>query len=115
MQNVVFDFDGVINSYTSGWCGEDNIPDPPVAGIREAIAEIRQKYRVVVVSTRCAAPGGAQAIKEYLDRYGIEVDDIVAVKPQARCYIDDKAICFDGNAAALLGKIDAIKPWHKDN
>ncbi len=112
-QNVVFDFDGVINSYISGWCGIDSIPDPPVPGIKEAIADIRRKYRVVVVSTRCASPGGERAIREYLARYGIEVDDVVAVKPRARCYIDDKAICFDGDAAGLLRKIESIKPWHK--
>ena len=39
---VVFDFDGVIHSYTSGWKGVAEIPDPPVPGIGEAIAELRQ-------------------------------------------------------------------------
>ena len=38
---VVFDFDGVIHSYTSGWKGVANIPDPPVPGIREALADLR--------------------------------------------------------------------------
>lgn len=33
---VVFDFDGVIHSYTSGWKGATEIPDPPVPGVREA-------------------------------------------------------------------------------
>ena len=48
---VVFDFDGVIHSYTSGWKGTTEIPDPPVPGIREAIEHIRLAgYRVVVVS-----------------------------------------------------------------
>ena len=39
-RTVVFDFDGVIHSYTSGWLGETTIPDPPVPGIREALKEI---------------------------------------------------------------------------
>ena len=38
---VVFDFDGVIHSYTSGWKGTTEIPDPPVPGIQEAIEHIR--------------------------------------------------------------------------
>ena len=41
MKTVVFDFDGVVHGYTSGWQGEDTIPDPPVPGIKEAIEEIR--------------------------------------------------------------------------
>lgn len=32
-QTICMDFDGVINSYESGWTGEANIPDPPVPGI----------------------------------------------------------------------------------
>ena len=58
-RTVVFDFDGVIHSYTSGWKGQSVIPDPPVPGIKEAIAEIRDAgYEVVVVSTRCASVQG---------------------------------------------------------
>ena len=34
---VVFDFDGVIHSYKSGWRGPENIPDPVVPGIADAI------------------------------------------------------------------------------
>lgn len=113
-QTVVFDFDGVIHSYTSGWKGHDNIPDPPVPGVQEAIAEIRAAgYEVVVVSTRCKHPRGMAAIAEYLKRHDIEVDDIQTEKPPAIVYIDDRAICFDGNPATLLGKIQTFKPWNK--
>lgn len=113
-QTVVFDFDGVIHSYTSGWKGPAIIPDPPVPGIKEAIAEIRAAgYEVVVVSTRCATLDGLYAIKEYLDRHDIEVDNINMEKPPAIVYIDDRAICFDGNPATLLGKIQTFKPWNK--
>lgn len=36
-QTVVFDFDGVIHSYISGWKESTTIPDPPVPGIAEAM------------------------------------------------------------------------------
>lgn len=112
-KTVVFDFDGVIHSYTSGWKGITNIPDPPVAGIKKAITEIRATgYEVVVVSTRCASLDGLYAVEDYLRLHEIEVDAVQAEKPPATVYIDDRAICFDGNPSTLLGKIQTFKPWH---
>lgn len=113
-KTVVFDFDGVIHSYKSGWQGENIIPDSPVDGIKEAIEKIRKAgYEVIVVSTRCACYEGKVAILEWLKKYGIVVDDVCTEKPPAICYIDDRAICFDGNAKTLLGKIQSFKPWNK--
>ena len=111
---IVFDFDGVIHSYTSGWKGVANIPDPPVPGIREAIAEIRDAgYRVVVVSTRCSERDGLMAIHKFMDENNILVDDISAHKPPALVYIDDRALCFDGHPEMLLNKIQEFKPWYQ--
>lgn len=113
-QTVVFDFDGVIHSYTSGWQGATNIPDPPVDGIREAIQEIRDAgYEVIVVSTRCNTFEGEEAIRMYLRGQNIVVDEIMAHKPPAIVYIDDRAICFDGNSKHLLHKIKNFRPWNK--
>lgn len=104
-KTVVFDFDGVIHSYKSGYQGKSIIPDPPVPGIRESIAEIRDAgYAVVVVSTRCAVPSGMKAIWDWLHQNRIVVDGVMSEKPPAICYIDDRAICFDGNASGLLEK-----------
>ncbi|WP_207857264.1 hypothetical protein [Lucifera butyrica] len=112
-RTVVLDFDGVIHSYSSGFKGVDVIPDPPVPGIKEAIEKIRKQYRVVVVSTRCFEERGLAAIKEWLDRQEIIVDDVVSHKPPAIVYIDDRAITFDGDAGALPDKIKRFKPWYK--
>ncbi len=112
MENVVFDFDGVIHSYSSGWKGATVIPDPPVPGIRETILELSTRYFVVIVSSRCIFPGGAKAIREWLDKYDIQgVEDILPEKPPARCYIDDRAIRFDGNAELLVEQVDKFVPW----
>lgn len=113
MKTVVFDFDGVIHSYKSGFKGLDVIPDTAVSGIKEAIDEIRAAgYKVVVVSTRCREEAGIKAIKAYLSKNSIVVDEITHTKPPAIVYIDDRAICFDGDAAGLLKKIETFKPWY---
>lgn len=113
-KTVVFDFDGVIHSYTSGWKGESVIPDPPVPGIKEAINEIRAAgYEVVVVSTRCASVQGHGAVRAWLLDNGIQVDAVKMEKPPAIAYIDDRAICFDGNSEELLNKISSFEPWYE--
>lgn len=111
IKTVVFDFDGVINSYKSGYTKIDHIPDPPVIGIKEEIQKIRKDYFVVVVSTRCATENGRNAVKAYLKKYDIEVDDIMAEKPPAICYIDDRAICFNGTSNGLLEKVKTFHSW----
>lgn len=109
---VVFDFDGVINSYKSGWQGANIINDEPVTGIREEIEKIRNAgYKVVVVSSRCYQEGGLQAIKYYLAKNNIIVDEVTDEKPPAFVTIDDRAICFKGKAEGLLREINDFTPW----
>lgn len=113
-KTIVFDFDGVIHSYTSGWQGIDVIPDPPVPGIKESIAEIRAAgYEVVVVSARTATVDGIYAIGKWMEKHGIEYDSVSTEKPPALVYIDDRAICFDGKPEKLLNQIQNFKPWYK--
>lgn len=113
-KTIVFDFDGVIHSYKSGWHGVTVITDPPVPGIAKAISEIRSAgYEVVVVSSRCASVDGMTAVARYLADNGIFVDRISDVKPPAIAYVDDRAICFDGKSDELFGKIENFKPWYE--
>ena len=112
---VVFDLDGVIHSYKSGWQGASVIPDPVVPGIIEAIDSLRAHgYRVVVVSTRCVSSEGMEAVKNYLAENQIVVDDVLAEKPPALCYVDDRAICFRGNAGKLVRQVESFKTWLDD-
>ena len=89
------------------------IPDPPVPGIAEAIQNIRKHYVVAVVSTRCSTPEGIEAVNSWLDKYGIEVDAVLKEKPPAIVYIDDRAICFDGDPSRLLSRIQTFEVWNK--
>ena len=118
-ETIIFDFDGVIHQY-SGWKGPEVIDGEPVPGIREAIQEIRKKYRVVVYSTRCNAGDrlrggttGMLAVKNWLLENDIKVDEVVNKKVPAKLQIDDRAICFNGDSAGLLNKINNFKVWYK--
>lgn len=117
-KTVVFDFDGVIHSYTSGWKGATVIPDPPVEGISDALEEIKGAgYEVVIVSARCSSEPGRIAIEKWLDKYNLSqfIDRVCKEKPPAIVYIDDRAICFDGHPENLLRRIDMFRPWyHKE-
>jgi phosphoglycolate phosphatase-like HAD superfamily hydrolase len=115
-KTVVFDFDGVIHSYISGWKGETCIPDPPVQGIDRALRALKDAgYEVVIVSTRCSTQVGVDAINLWLYQNGLAqyVDKVCKEKPPAIVYIDDRAICFDGNPDTLLEKVNEFKPWYK--
>jgi phosphoglycolate phosphatase-like HAD superfamily hydrolase len=114
-KTVVFDFDGVIHSFASGWKGPTCIPDPPVPGIIEAIRRIHEAgYEVVIVSARCSSIFGKMAIENWLDQYGLTqvVDRVCKEKPPAIVYIDDRAICFNGHPENLLQQIQSFQPWY---
>ncbi len=113
-KRVAFDFDGVIHDNTKGWKGRGVITGAPVPGIKESIAAIREAgYEVVVISSRCRFSDGFIAVDKWLADNEIQVDGIYKDKVVADVYIDDRAICFDGDAAALPGKIKQFKPWNK--
>lgn len=95
-QTVCLDFDGVLHSYRSGWCGAHVIPDPPIHGTREAVARLRQQYRVAVHSSRCHTKEGRLAVESWLQRHDIVVDEVCEHKPPALVYVDDRAIRFRG-------------------
>ncbi len=104
-KTVVFDFDGVIHKYSKGW-QDGSIYDEPVEGIKDIIDKLRKSgYQVVVVSTRTAKREGLKEVISWLNKYHIAVDDIQDTKPPAICYIDDRAITFNGNINGLYQKI----------
>jgi hypothetical protein len=108
-QTVCLDFDGVLHSYSSGWCGAEVIPDPPIHGTRQAVERLRQLYRVVVLSSRCRTEAGRQAVASWLQRHEIEVDEVCAHKPPALVYVDDRAIRFRGDWDDLLSQVSDFR------
>lgn len=113
MKRICMDFDGVIHSYTEGWTGDDDIPSPPVDGIKDFINLLRTSgYEVVVNSTRCRSSSGYFAVHEYLNKHGIKVDSVVKDKPPAFIYIDDRALKFNPlDYLGMLKEIREFKTW----
>lgn len=108
-KTVCLDFDGVIHSYRSGWKGVTVIPDPPIHRVDRAIARLRKNYRVVVYSARCQGEDGVQAIREWLVKHNIEVDDVCLFKPPAHVYVDDRAVPFTGDWDETIDMINAFR------
>lgn len=139
---VCVDFDGVIHSYSSGWQGTANIPDPPVDGSLDALFRLLDSgFRVAIYSSRSKSLFGRLAMQRWLQRAitehwlkggslpsGVEAEcwsDAAGVyrkfywpwfKPSAIMTIDDRAVTFDGNWSNPIYQPDSIrafKPWNK--
>ena len=120
---LCLDFDGVIHSYSSGWKGADVVPDPPVPGAMQFLAEAVNHFTVSVYSSRSDQEGGIQAMRNWLLRHLCaehqgDGHDIFAeiqwpvAKPAAFLTIDDRALTFDGTWPDIE-VLKAFKPWNK--
>jgi hypothetical protein len=121
---LCLDFDGVIHSYTSGWKGAYEIPDPPVDGAIAFMLAALEHFDVCIFSSRSSHPAGVAAMKRWLKDHagttwypspagpGLEDVRFVTEKPPAMVTLDDRAITFDGTWPEV-DKLLAFKPWNK--
>lgn len=118
MRNVVaFDFDGTVNSYSSGWTGIGDLPDPPVKGIDELFRKLRNAGMVIVIySCRAHELAGYKAIISWLTRWKLigYVERVVYTKPIAFCYVDDRALQFRGDPQEMFWKIMNFRSWTEE-
>ena len=129
MPVICIDFDGVLNSYKSGWKGATYIPDPPVDGAIEWMKNLLAltgndgsgpkypKFRIAIYSGRSRFIFGRRAMKKWLMKYGLSREEIKLIhfpliKPvDLYLQIDDRAITFTG-AFPTFEEIKNFKPWH---
>jgi hypothetical protein len=124
---LLVDFDGVINSYTSGWQASDIISDPPVEGALAFLWEVSKQFDVCIYSARSPKPGGIDAMKKWLAKWNevywkgldLETDstpDILDVlrfplhKLPAFLTLDDRCIQFTG-VFPSSENLAAFKTW----
>jgi hypothetical protein len=112
--DVALDFDGVINSYKSGWQGAGKT-DEPVDGAAEAINDLLDNgLKIVIYSIRAETKEGEETIRNYLQKLiGDRADEIMisSGKPAASVYVDDRAINFNGDWEAIPGQIEKFRSW----
>lgn len=117
MKTICFDFDGVIHSYTSGWKGCTEIPDPPVEleQMKEELRDLKfgYQYEIVIFSTRCRTLEGKTAIWKWLEKYDLDIyiDRLCDTKPPAIAYVDDRGIHFDGHWKGIADTVFDFETW----
>lgn len=124
---LCLDFDGVIHSYSSGWQGAAEIPDPPVPGVLHFIWDAQEHFRVAVYSSRSGQHGGIAAMKGYLANIANNSRDEgpwrddphlgflnqiewPTEKPPAMVTLDDRALTFTGTWPSIAD-LRAFRPW----
>jgi len=131
---LCLDFDGVIHSYTSGWRGAAEIPDPPVPGAMDFLIAAVTDFEVHIFSSRSHQEGGIKAMQDYVERHlflcmldTYDSEELAkeraklkarksikwpTEKPPALVTIDDRAICFTGTFPSTE-ELKIFKPWNK--
>lgn len=118
LRTIAVDFDGVIHSYKTPWQGSNVIPDPPLPGAFDWLANLTSKFKVLIFSARCNDPEGITAMKAWFAYHGfppVALDKLIFEpgKPSAHVFIDDRAWRFDGSFIGLApGYLHNFKPWY---
>ena len=91
-RDICVDFDGVLNTYTK-WQGEDYLFDMK-EGCAEFLEKLAQKYNITILTTR-----KPELVYEWLNKYNLQgyIKRVTDHKIPAVVYVDDRAVCFNGN------------------
>lgn len=91
---LCLDFDGVLHQYSSGWQGDDTVADGPMDGAVEACHALAEAgWKLYVLSSRT----NLHPIAAWLAEHGFPPMTLTRRKPIAVCYVDDRAVRYEGN------------------
>jgi histidinol phosphatase-like enzyme len=99
---IAIDFDGVIHKNSKGFY-DGTIYDELIDGSYESLESLSKKYKIIIYTCK-ANPNrplvngktGVELVDGWLEKNGMNkfVDKVVWGKPNAKFYIDDKAVKF---------------------
>lgn len=98
---VAFAFDGVIRKM-------DGTINKEVADLIRALS--RKGYAIIVFTTEALTLEGRRNTVNFLTRNCLieDIASISASKPLARCYVDSRALTFNGTCEGLQERIEAF-------
>ena len=111
---IAIDFDGVIHKNSKGF-HDGTIYDEPIEDVKKGLEYLSKSYKLVIYSCKANTQRplingktGVELIYDWLIKYELDtyIDTIVYGKPNAKYYIDDKAIRFL-NWEMVMGVISA--------
>lgn len=125
--DICLDFDGVLHSYTSGWGGAAQIPDPPVDGAFEALRGYlahNPPLVLAIYSARSSQADGIQSMYSWIDHHDAAirrpdqeplVDSLLFPyhKPAAKVYLDDRGVRFNGKFPSADELIRSFRVWNE--
>ena len=109
---ICVDFDGGIYSNMK-YQGTTILNGKPVDGAVDALSELAKSSRIIINSSRFEVDEGMEAVREWMISNGMDYE-LSKHKPNADIYIDDRAVCFDGDWGETIERVRSFRQWQSD-